>query len=67
MDKIRFTLATKVPTNSKVLILYKALTPDMKDLICRTNFSVGAQSQAVEIKTIKQVDENGISNLPNLF
>ena len=49
------------------MILYQALTPDMKDNIFINNLSVGAQSQAVEIKTIKQVDENGISNLPNLF
>lgn len=65
-DQIRFSLASKVPTNSKVLILYDALAPDI-DSVFINRLSVGVASQPVEIKAIKQIDKEGISTLPNLF
>lgn len=65
-DQIRFSLASKVPTNSKVLILYDALAPDI-DSVFINRLSVGVNSQPVEIKTIKQIDKDGNSTLPNLF
>lgn len=67
VDQIKLNLSSTVSTNSKILILYKALAPDMKDSIFENRLSVGANTKLVEIKTIKQIDENGNSNLPNLF